>query len=168
MQRILRVLPLACVVLLTGLTIGLAKEERVEIRDVPPAVLKAVKDRFPDATVTAAGKEEGDDKQLVFEIQLKQAAGKIDVTASPQGAISEIEVQVRQLDLPKPVQKVLADKYPNAKVTIAEKVILVKDGKEVLDCYEMKVAQDKRTTEVKIAPDGKIKNVEVQTETDEE
>lgn len=168
MHSILRILPLSCVALLVGLTVCLAKEERVEIRDVPPAVMKAVKHRFPNATVTAAGKEEGDDKKMVFEIQLKQKSAKIDVTTSPDGAIQEIEEQVRQVDLPKLVQRVLADKYPNAKVTIAEKVILVKDGKEVLDCYEMKVKENKQTTEVKIALDGKIKHVEVQQEGDED
>jgi hypothetical protein len=168
MHSILRISPLACVALLVGLTVCRAKEERVEIRDVPPAVMKAVKHRFPDATVTGAGKEEGDDKQMVFEVQLKQKSAKIDVTVSPDGAIREIEEQVKQDDLPKPVQQVLAETYPTGRWTSAEKVILVKDGKEVLDCYEVKVRANKKTTEVKIALDGKIKHVEVQTEADED
>jgi hypothetical protein len=144
-----------------------AKEEKVELKDVPRPVIEAATKRFPEAKLNGAGKEEGDDGQLVYEVQLTDKSQKVDMTVSPDGTIREIEKQINEADLPQQVRRVLADKYAKSKLKLAEVVILVKDGKEVLDCYEVKLDADRKTTEVKIAADGAIKHVEVEASDEE-
>ena len=168
MYALIRAVTVLSSVLLAAVSVASAKEERVELRDVPRPVMEAVTKRFPEAKVSGAGKEEGDDGQIVFEVQLTDKSQKVDMSVSPDGTIREIEKQVKQADLPKAVQRTLTDKYPKSQLKLAEMVILVKDGKEVLDCYEVKLEADKKTTEVKIATDGTIKHIETVDGSDEE
>lgn len=152
-----------CVALGLGTAIPcVAKEEKVAPGDLPAAVTAAVAKRFPDAKISGAGKEEADG-ELVYEVQLVRKERKIDVTVRPDGAIREIEEQLPQAELPQPVQRAIAKQYAKSRLRIAEKITLVKDGKESLDAYEVKLDADGKVTEVKLTPDGKILHTEVQT-----
>ena len=146
--------------------VAAAKEEAVPVSDVPAPVAKAVKARFPNAQVTGAAKED-EYGHLVYEMQLTEKSAKIDVTVNPQGTIEIIETQVQPGQLPKAVKQALAEKYPKSQVKLAETVVHVKQGKELLDCYELKLHADGKTTEVKFAADGTVKHVEEKSSADE-
>lgn len=134
-----------------------ADEESVPLDKVPKPVMEAVKKRFPKAEAKEASKE-GEKDKVVYEVTLKQDGKNIDVTLTPDGAITLIEKEIAFKDLPKPVAEVLDKKYPKATYKIVEEVISVKDGKEALDYYEaLLVTAEKKTFEVEVLADGKIK-----------
>jgi uncharacterized membrane protein YkoI len=145
-----------------------AQEEKVPLDKVPKAVAAAVKKRFPQAEVVGASKEVEDGK-TVYEVTIKNKGQNIDVTLTPEGAITEIEKQIEAKDLPKAVAQALEAKYPKATYKIVEEVFKVKDGKENLAYYEvLLVTADKKSFEVQIAADGKIVNVEDKSKEKEE
>lgn len=132
-------------------------EDPVPLDKVPKPVLEAVKKRFPKAEAKEASKETTDGK-TVYEVALQQDGKNIDVTLTPDGAITLIEKEIAFEALPKPVADALDKKYPKATYTIVEEVISVKDGKETLDYYEaLLVTTEKKTFEVEVLADGKIK-----------
>jgi len=137
-----------------------ADEEKVPLDKLPKPVLEAVKKRFPKAELVEAAKETADGK-TVYEVEIKDGGVKMDVTLTPEGVITMIEKEITAKDLPKAVAEALAAKYPKATYKTLEAVIKVKDGKEVLEYYEVLLeTADKKTFEVEILPDGKIKMTE--------
>ncbi|MBX9581854.1 MAG: PepSY-like domain-containing protein [Gemmataceae bacterium] len=140
-----------------GIPTGRADEEKVPLDKLPKAVAEAVQKRFPKVEMKSASKEKDGDK-VVFEVTLKKDGKNIDVTVTEAGAITLIEQEVEFKDLPQAVKQTFEEKYPNAKYEIVESVTKAVGGKETLDYYEAKlVAADKKTWEVEVLPDGKLK-----------
>ncbi len=134
-----------------------ADEEKVPLDKLPKGVLEAAKKRFPKAEAVGASVE-NDKGKFVYEVQLKEAGKTIDLTLTSDGAITLIEQEIDVKDLPKVVADALDQKYPKVTYKMVEVVYAVKDGKEVLDFYEVVVmTTDKKEVEVQIAADGKIK-----------
>jgi hypothetical protein len=134
-----------------------ADETKVPLDKVPKAVMDAAKKRFPKAEVKEASTEKADGK-TVYEITLKEGGKNIDVTLTEAGAITTIEKEVAFADLPKAVAETLTKKYPKATYGMIEEVTTVANGKETLAYYEAHVTTAaKKTIEVEVLPDGKIK-----------
>ena len=137
-----------------------ADEEKVPLDKAPKAVLDAAKKRFPKAEVVGVSKETEKDK-TVYEVELKENGKTIDVTLTPDGAVTAIEQEIDAKELPKAVAEALDKKYPKATYNSVEVVYAVTDGKESLDFYEVELTTaDKKVFEVKLAADGKIKEEE--------
>lgn len=135
---------------------GGGQEETIATASVPPAVMSAVRARFPNASVNEAARESADGKTF-FEVSLTDGSRKIDVTASPEGQLVAIEGALIASDLPAPVTRALAAKYPGATYQIIEDVITSEGGAERLAYYEVLLETvDKKAVEVQIASDGKI------------
>jgi hypothetical protein len=131
-------------------------EEKLPLDKVPKAVLDAVKKRFPNAQVVEAAKETEKGK-TEYEVTVKDAGKKIDVTLTPEGAITMIEKEIAAKDLPKAVAEALVKKYPKAAFKRVEEVIKVANGKEALAYYEALLeTADKKSVEVEVGSDGKI------------
>jgi hypothetical protein len=138
-----------------------ADEEKLTPDKLPKVVLDAVKKRFPEAEVKKAGKEVEDGKTF-YEVGIVDKGQKIDVTLTPEGAITELEKEVAARDLPKVVADALEAKYPKAEYKKVEEIIKVADGKETLESYEaLLVTADKTTVEAVVSPEGKITKEEV-------
>jgi|SRR5579883_351631 len=134
-----------------------ADEEKVPLDKVPKAVLEAAKKRFPKAEVVGVEKETENGKTF-YEVEMKEAGKTIDVIVTPEGAISKIEKQIDAKDLPKAVASALEEKYPKATYKTIEVIYEVKNDKESLGYYEvLLVTAEKKTFEVEILADGKIK-----------
>jgi hypothetical protein len=135
---------------------ALADEEKVPLDKVPQAVVRAVKKRFPEAEMRQAGKElEGG--KTVYEIAIKDKGQAIDVSLTPEGKLLEFEREIEAKDMPKAVAKALRNKYAKVTYKTVEEVIKVKDGKEKLEFYEIKlVTPGKKTLEVTVTPEGKL------------
>src|SRR5947209_14828784 len=131
-----------------------ADEEKVALDKVPAAVRATVKKRFPKAEVLDASKETEDGKTM-YEVTVKDAGHKIDVTMGTDGKLVSIERQIDQSDLPKKVSAAVTAKYPDAKYEIVEQVIKVENGKEKLAYYEVLLSGvGKNKVELEIAADG--------------
>jgi hypothetical protein len=137
-----------------------ADEKKVAIDQLPESVVKAVKNRFPDAKMVSASTETEDGKTS-FEIAVKNGEQNVEVLVTPQGTITEIEKQIDIKDCPKAVTEALEGKYPSAAYKMIEEVYKVEDGKENLKYYEiLLVTAEKKKVEVAITAKGKIEKTE--------
>lgn len=139
-----------CGVLALGIAAARADEEKIPLDKVPAAVMKAVKDKFPKATVKEAEKETEDGK-TTYEIGLEENGKGIDVSLKEDGTILEIEKEIDAKDLPKPVADAVKGKYPGGAIKKAEEVS--KDGKTL---YEVVVTVGDKARELLLDPAGKI------------
>ena len=131
-------------------------EEKVPLDKLPKAVSDAVKKRFPKAELVSAATEL-EDKVKVYEVTIKEGEINTDVTLTPEGVITGFESSVAAKDLPKVITDAVASKYPQGKITLAETVTKVKEGKETMEYYEVIVTSGADTVEMQIYPDGKVK-----------
>jgi Putative beta-lactamase-inhibitor-like, PepSY-like len=145
----------ACAVAMLMLTTGVRADE-VALDKLPKAITEALKAKFPKAEVKEAEKAtEG--KKTTYEVRLKEGELTIDVNLKEDGTIKDYEKQLAVKDLPKVVADALAEKFPKGKVTNAEAMYTVTDGKDKLNCYEIMVEIDGKTIEVEILETGKLK-----------
>jgi hypothetical protein len=123
-----------------------ADEEKIDVKDLPRAVLKAVKTKFPGAAIKEAAEEEDDEGESTYEVSLEFKGHSYDVALEPNGKIVEVEKEIATEELPKAVQKALAASHPKAKIEKAE--VITKAGHAPY--YELLV-----TTEVAFTAKGK-------------
>jgi uncharacterized membrane protein YkoI len=126
------------------------KEEKIPLDKVPKAVLKAVKNKFKDAKLVGAEKENENGK-LVYEITIKHKDDSIEVIVTPEGKILACEKVIAVKDLPAAVLKAVEAKYPKADIKKAEEITA--DDKIT---YEVLLLIDKKKLEVVLDPSGKI------------
>jgi uncharacterized membrane protein YkoI len=127
-----------------------ADEEKVPLEKVPAAIRKAVQGKFPKAQVTQAEKEVEDGK-TIYEIGLEEDGHHIDVSATEDGTIVEIETEVAAQDLPRAVTDAVKAKYPKGTIKKAEEVV-----KGATTNYEVIVAEGSKSREVVLDRAGKI------------
>jgi hypothetical protein len=139
------------------LAVGLAagEEETISVKQLPRAVIKTLKAKFPNAEIKKATEEEEDDETL-YEVSLEYKGRSLDVTFEADGTIEAIEKRLTADELPAAVRKSLAARYPGAKIEKAEAITEGEDG-EVR--YEVVIK-----AEVVFTANGKV----VKAEEDEE
>jgi uncharacterized membrane protein YkoI len=131
------------------------KPEKLTEDKIPQKVMKTIKDRFPEAKITAAEKET-EDGAVVYDIELTHKGRKYEMDIKEDGTLIEIEKQVDEKDLPEAVKKAVQAKYPKAKFDDIMEVNKVKDKKETPDHYEIViVTADKKKLEITVSLDGK-------------
>jgi hypothetical protein len=116
----------------------------------PAAVTTAIEKKFPKSTVQVckAEREDGHDQ---FEVVLTKAdRSKVEVDVSPAGAILQTEEVVALDQVPAPVMKAFAAKYPKATPTRAEKQTPA-TGKP---SYELAFQADGKRKEATFQEDG--------------
>lgn len=135
--------------------IARADETKIPLSEVPKAVLDAVKAKFPKTEIKQAIKEVEDGKTS-YEIETKEGDRSIDINLKPDGTILSFEKELAVGDLPKAVMTAIETMYPKAKIEKAELLTEIEDGKEET-VYEVALTTaDKKETEVKLSPEGKI------------
>lgn len=132
-----------------------AGEEEVPLKDVPRAVLDAVKARFPGAELKEAAKET-EEGRTVYEVSLKHRGKGVDVSARPDGTIVEVETELATKDLPAAVAAAVKAKYPGAVVKRAEEIVAIDGGKETKNYEVLLTTGGKKSVEVKVSPGGQI------------
>ena len=147
---------LAVVVMVTASGIARA-DDNVPVDKLPKAVVDTLKKRFPKGELTKASKS-GEGDKTTYEVSVKEGTLKADVDLTAAGAITGMEKQIAEADLPKVIAAAVKAKQPKGTVKTCEEVIAVKDGKEVLEYYEVVVeTPDKKTVELEIEKDGKVR-----------
>jgi len=145
-------LPATALAFLALATIAPADEKKIEVEDLPKAVLKAVKAKFPEAKIRGAAKEV-EDGETMYEVELTVDGKNVDVLVEPEGDIEAIEKEIEIEDLPRAVLKAARAKFPKGKIAKVEE-ITEEDDKVT---YELVIAvQGKEDVEVVMAPNGKI------------
>jgi hypothetical protein len=130
--------------------------ERVPLHKVPTPVLDAVRARFKDARIASTEKEREAGK-LVYQVTIRHAGQTIDVTLTPEGVMLLIEKEITARDLPEPVRKALADRYPRATYKTAEEGVEVEGAQERLAYYAvLLVTAQGKTLEAIVSPDGTV------------
>jgi hypothetical protein len=133
-----------------------AQEQDVQIKDAPTVVIQAVSARFPDAKIHGVSKDTEEGKRI-YEVTLRQGGRNIDVTTTPEGKVTLIEMEIARSDLPAPVASLLRSTYPRATYKLVEAVTSVSGSTESLAFYEVLLVDAKRQTlEVQVSPDGKV------------
>jgi hypothetical protein len=133
-----------------------AQEQEVRIADAPTVVIQTVSARFPDAKIHGVSKDVEKGKQI-YEVTLKRRGRNIDVTTTPEGKMTLIEMEIARADLPAAVASILRAQYPRATYKLVEAVTSVSGSTESLAFYEvLLVDAKKQTLEVQVSPDGKV------------
>ncbi len=151
------------IAMLTTLLVGAGcnkADDKVEAKDVPAAVAKAVADRYPKGVVSAWTKDVDDKGVAEFEADVSIGDGKkkreLDVKVAQDGKILKEEEKLEFKSLPSEVRDAF-DKSPYAKGKISKIEKAVKNSDESTTVYEIKL---KDTTGVKrkilIDPHGKL------------
>jgi hypothetical protein len=138
-----------------------SQEQKVELRDVPPAVLSNARTRFPTAKLIGVAKETEDGKTF-YEVSLSRSGRTIDVTTTLAGDVTLIERELSRKEVPAVVAQFLDAQYPSATIQLIEEVRNVSGKNETLAFYEaLLVDNKKQRLEVQVSPDGlKVLKVE--------
>lgn len=128
-----------------------AQEQRVRLKNLPPAVQKAVQEQSAGARLRGLSKEVADG-QLVYEAELLVNGHIKDVLLDVNGKVLEIEEQVARATLPELVKAALAKAAGKHRVLFIESI--TKDGQ--ITAYEAHLKQGRKMVELKFAPDGRL------------
>ena len=135
-----------------------ADEQKIDVKDLPKAVLAAVKAKFPEGKVTAAAKEEEGGK-VTYEVALEDEEQQDrDVAVSAKGKILEVEKTIEEKKLPKAVAAALAAKYPKAKIKKAEEIVKYDEEEDEGEKEKAKAGEregNEKTFEVVLTVEGK-------------
>lgn len=132
-----------------------AKEE-LELDKIPKVVMDALKAKFPKAEIHKWTKEKEVDIVL-YDIEFKQEGRKFEADIKEDGTIHNWEKEIEANDVPETVKNAVENKYPKFTPKEIMAITAVKNGKDVLDGYEIVIeTADKKKVEVTVAPDGKI------------
>jgi uncharacterized membrane protein YkoI len=126
------------------------KVNEVDLKILPPAVLKAFKTAYPNAVITGASKET-ENGVTYYEVESVDGEINRDLLYTADGKATEIEETIAPENLPDPVKQTLAKEYPGAKVLKVE--ILTKDDVKL---FELSIQFKDKTMGVTIDPQGKI------------
>jgi hypothetical protein len=100
----------------------LMRETPIHKADVPNAVLEAFRSAYPKASTRSYTKVEVNGTTF-YKIESVDGKDHREVSYTPAGELAKIQELVAESGLPAEAQQAIADKYPNAKVTRAEKII---------------------------------------------
>ena len=152
------------VAILSGALASFAVAGELQPRAVPKPVMDAVKTRFKGAKFMAAAKETTTTGAPIYEVSLTDKGKAIDLMVTPAGAITLIEKEIAQKDLPKGPADTLAARYPKAKFQLYEEVYTVEAGKETLMYYEViLIDPHKQTWAVEMELNGVVRKIENKT-----
>jgi hypothetical protein len=142
------------VVLVGSTNVGRADEKALE--KVPKAVQMAVKSKYAGAEILGAAEEKADGK-ISYEVYMKMNGKGLDVTFSTTGAVEVVEKEIEAKDLPKQIMATIEKKYQKPKFTKVEEISKAKDGKMVIDVYEILFTTPaNKTIEMIFSADGKV------------
>ena len=147
---------IACAALLAAIAqVAMAEDEKVEADKLPQKVKDTLKTRWSSAKITTATKtmENG---AVVYDIEMTQDGKKREADIKEDGTIVNFENEIAIKDLPAAVAAAVKAKHPDATVKEAMETLVIKDGKDVVDEYEVLIVTgDNKEVELTVSPDGK-------------
>lgn len=130
-----------------------AKDEKVNLKDCPAAVQKAIEEKAAGGKIK--GVEKATEKNVVnYEAEIKTKDGKdIEVIVTAEGKLVATEMKIELSAAPEAVQKTVKEKTAEGKIKEVEKVIAA-DGK-VTYTVEIKPAKGD-DMELAVSESGKV------------
>ena len=136
--------------------ISSAQDKKLDLDKIPKPVMDTLKAKFPKAAIHKWTMEKEGDK-IVYDIEFKQGEQKFEADIFGDGTLHNWEKEIAAKDVPEAVKTAVDKKYPKAAWKEIMQITEVKNGKEVLEGYEIVLeTADKKEVEVTVAPDGKI------------
>ena len=134
-----------------------AQEEAVPLDKIPKAVMDALLSKFPKAKIDKCTKaKEGND--VVYDIEFKQQGRKFEADIKENGTYINYEKAINAKELPKAVRAAIDKKYPKATLKEVMEETEVHGKVEKRSAYEViLVTADKKELEVRVSPQGKIR-----------
>ena len=128
---------------------------KVAVKDLPQAVVDAVKAAYPTAVITEAEKETEDGK-VEYTVEIKAGEKELDLEVSADGKSLKVESEgVAVKDLPQAVVDAVKAAYPAGVIKEAEKE--TEDGQTR---YSVEVKVGDKVFDVKVSADGKTLKAE--------
>ncbi|HZD04395.1 MAG TPA: PepSY domain-containing protein [Longimicrobiales bacterium] len=136
--------------------VGGACAQTVTYDQLPQAVKETLEAKFPGAEITKATREmEGG--EVIYDIEMTRAGRKHEMDAREDGSIVNFENQIQEGALPAAVTAALQEEHPGSTIVEAMETMVVEDGEDVLQEYEVTVrTAEGREVEHTISPDGRI------------
>lgn len=134
----------AAMVLASGFGL-LAAEKKVQLKDLPPAVQKAIQEQTKGATVSAYI-EERDNGKVSYEVETKLNGRTRDLLFDAAGGLIEVEEEVAPDTLPAAVQTALKTRGKVLKVEAVTKGSVV--------TYEAEIEKNGKKSEVVVDARG--------------
>jgi hypothetical protein len=132
-----------------------AQDEKVDPDKLPQKVKDTLKTRWSTAKITVATKTK-ENGAVVYDIEMTQDGKKREADIKEDGSIVNFENEIAVKDLPKAVADAVKAKHPDGKIKEAMETLVIKDGKDVVDEYEVLVVTgDNKEVELTVSPDGK-------------
>jgi uncharacterized membrane protein YkoI len=131
-------------------------KDKLQLDKIPKRVMQTLETTFPKAAIQkwTMEKENG---AVVYDIEFTQEGVKFGADILENGTISNWEMAIPSEELPEPARDAVAAKYPGVVWKEIMQVTNVKDGKDVLEGYEILLqTADNKEVEVTVSPDGKI------------
>jgi hypothetical protein len=154
MKAIVRGIACAALFTLAG-SAARAQDEKVAPEKLPQKVKETLMARFPGAKIVVATKTK-ENNETVYDIEMTKDGKKHELDAREDGTIVNFENEIAVKDLPKAVADAVRAKHPDATITEAMETMVIKEGKDVVDEYEVLiVTADKKEVELTVSPDGK-------------
>lgn len=145
-------------------------EEKAELDldEIPQAVMDSLMAKFPEAEIQKWTKEQEEDV-VIYDMEFKQGDQKFEADIKEDGFIHNWEKEIKPEDLPEAVQMTVKEKYPEASIKEIMEINMVKEGKDVLEGYEVVLeTAEMEEVEITVAPDGKVLEEESGVEKKEE
>jgi uncharacterized membrane protein YkoI len=142
-----RSLIVGAIALLLSIT-GIAAEKKVQMKDLPAAVQKAVTEQIKGAELKGLT-EEVENGKTVYEVETIKNGRTRDVVIDATGAVLEVEEAVDLKDIPAPAKAAIEKAAAGGKITKVETI--TKNG---VTSYEAAISKLGKHSEVKVAADG--------------
>jgi uncharacterized membrane protein YkoI len=141
-----------------------AQEAEIRINQLPKAVADAARARFPGAKWHGASRDVEDGKTY-YDIEMTLGDRDMDVSFLADGTLDMVETEVDEDELPAAVSRSIKNRFPGARIKLAEAVregpVLRKD----VDYYELHLATpDRKSLAVEVDSKGKILKAAADTE----
>lgn len=120
------ILSIAVIGLAAGASFAEKKEKQKISKDIPEAIVSAVKASYPDAVIEEAEIKRHDDK-LLYKFEIKKQGNEIKLSYDKGGKLVSSKEEIDANTLPEAVKQAVKEKYP--KKTIKEAKKIFKDNK---------------------------------------
>jgi uncharacterized membrane protein YkoI len=145
--------------LATSLLMGNAQgsEKKVKMKDLPKAVQKTVQEQSKGAAISGLSKEVEHGKTY-YEVELKVNGHGKDILIDSGGAIVEVEEEVTMASLPPVVKTAIEARAGKGRIVKVESIT----KNNSLVAYEAQVSTAGKKSEIKVAPEGKYIDNEIE------
>ena len=128
-----------------------AADKPVKLKDLPPAVQKAMQQETKGAVVKGYAQETEDGK-VFYEVETKREGRARDILFDPSGALVSVEEEVTLESIPAAARAAIEKAAAGGRIGMVEKVT---EGSEVK--YEAHVTKGAKKSEVVVKADGSQK-----------